>query len=227
MIKYDWIIIMSVTQTRIIQYISKNPSTKACDLSRALGMTVANIRYHLLNLEKAQIIVSEIDMTSKHRGHPIYLYHMNSRVQPHNLDHLADILLNELNKVIKSVDKAWVPRILAENLIQNLESDFRLPPQKTKLTHRLSEVSRFLDQYHYHASWEAHLTSPHIILGNCPYLAILPQHPELCQMDILLLEKLILKPIHQISKIDQGIPRSINCVFALNSQTDGKAIILE
>ncbi len=57
---------MNPTQTRILQYLKAHPAAAAAAISRALGMTTANIRYHLNSLEQAGLI--EVEVSSLARG---------------------------------------------------------------------------------------------------------------------------------------------------------------
>jgi predicted ArsR family transcriptional regulator len=68
------------------------------------------------------------------------------------------------------------------------------------ITKRLREAIRLFNSWNYLARWEAHADSPHIIFGNCPYLSILPSHPELCYLDRYMIETLVGSPAEQVAK---------------------------
>jgi predicted ArsR family transcriptional regulator len=66
-----------------------------------------------------------------------------------------------------------------------------------------------LNELQYQARWEASAWGPRLILGHCPYAAIVSDHPELCRMDAFLLETKIGKPVEQTGKLqinDTGLP---------------------
>jgi len=65
----------------------------------------------------------------------------------------------------------------------------------------------------YHARWEAGRAGPRVILGHCPYAAIIEKHPELCQMDAALLEELTGESAEQVAQI--GRDKSQACVFVM------------
>jgi predicted ArsR family transcriptional regulator len=69
------------------------------------------------------------------------------------------------------------------------------------MTQRLAKAVLRLNELGYQARWEAHSEAPHVILGHCPYALILPEHPELCQMDAHLLESLLGQPARQTKKL--------------------------
>jgi len=78
---------------------------------------------------------------------------------------------------------------------------------------RLNLIVEKLNQMNYHARWEAGREGPRVILGHCPYAAIIGKHPELCKMDAALLKDLMGQSAKQLSKI--GGDRSLSCVFAM------------
>ena len=209
---------MNPTQTRILQFLKAHPAAAASAISRGLGMTAANIRYHLIFLEQAGLIEVEVSPLEKGRGHPAHLYHLSIHAQQHNLVCLADILLAELMKEATPEASRLLAQTLAERLIQK-GSNLTVPPLKqSHLTQRLTGVAQSLYPFHYQARWEAHTGSPHFMIGQCPYLAIIDRHPVLCQMDAFLLEKLLSRPVRQVAKIGQGSPVSTTCIFEIDLQ---------
>ena len=58
-------------------------------------------------------------------------------------------------------------------------------------TRRLYTAIQNLNKMNYFAHWEARHEGPRIIFSHCPYAAILPEHPELCQLDEFLLEIMV------------------------------------
>jgi predicted ArsR family transcriptional regulator len=212
---------MNPTQTRILQYLKAHPAAAAVAISQALGMTAANIRYHLNSLEQGALIEVEVSPLAKGRGHPAYLYHVSIHAQQHNLDFLADILLAELMKeATPEASSPIVAQTLAERLIQK-GSHLTALPKQNHLTQRLTSVVQWLDPFHYQARWEAHSGSPHFMFGQCPYLAIVDRHPVLCQMDAYLLEKLLARPVRQVARIGQASeasPVSTTCIFEIDLQ---------
>jgi predicted ArsR family transcriptional regulator len=85
--------------------------------------------------------------------------------------------------------------------------------QPASLTHRLYQAIQRLNQMGYQARWEAHSEAPRLLLGHCPYAAILSKHPELCQMDAYLLEELMGVPADQIKKLAQDSRGARYCLF--------------
>jgi predicted ArsR family transcriptional regulator len=208
---------MSLTQQRIVQYLEKHPPASAGEMGAAFGMTAANIRHHLaLMIEGGTLEV--IRKTPSGRGRPIYLYRLSLESQADNLDGLAHILLTEFLAPAPRDDPPDPLRRLAARLLDLLKAGSPLPQTRSNLTLRLSNAVKVLNTWHYQARWEAHANGPHLMLAHCPYAAILPNHPELCQMDALLLEGLLGTAVKQTASQGLGAPA---CLFHIGKPNAG------
>ncbi len=212
---------MNPTQTRILQYLRNHPAATTAAISRALGMTPANIRHHLHILQGTGLIEASVSPSAKSRGRPELLYQLSLQAQSQNLHCLLDILLEILESQPASGTGAPLAQMLAEQLIKRGKNLAALQPMKSHLTQRLTAVSQSLDQFQYQARWEAHTSGPRFIFSQCPYLALVDRHPILCQMDVYLLEKLLSRSIRQISRIRQGTPQAAACIFEVGLQPAG------
>jgi len=175
-------------------------------------MTRANAHHHLeilVNQEMIQIVGKK---QSKDRGRPAVLYGLSRHSQGENLERLADALLTEYNQTSITEGRARPLKKIANLMVEKVKGDLKEPIQSeegTHITKRLRDAIQLIDSWHYHARWEAHSDSPQIILGNCPYLSILPSHPELCEIDRYLIETLVGTPAEQLAKRtpdERGIP---------------------
>ncbi len=195
------------TRLRILEYLRKQQTASALDLSRALGMTRANIRHHLVVLEHNELV----EVVGQHRegkGRPENIYGLSRRVLGDGLDELSSALLEEWLGVLPEREREAGLRSLAGRMGAGFGGE-----QTGPLPKRLNELVRFLNGFHYQARWEAGAAGARLILGHCPFSAIIERHLELCRMDAFLLEKCLGQPVWQTAKLErarQGLPQ---CVF--------------
>ena len=200
---------MQYTRQRILDYLQANPIVSAVTLSRSLQVTAANVRHHL-NLLLDQGLVEVIGQEpARGRGRPTKLFGLTPGATKNNLADLASAALRTCYSTPLSADQLAT---LVDHLIGELD-DFSPNPVQ-----RLNQVVTKLNQWHYHARWEASADGPRLILGHCPYLPILPEHPELCQMDALLLSKLVDLPVEQISKLERNPGGAPHCIFVTHKR---------
>lgn len=200
------ILMKPTTRLRILDYLRKQPAASALELSRALGVTRANVRHHLTVLE-ANGLVEVIGRRGMGRGRPENVYSLSRRVLGDSLDHLASALLEAHLGPLDANGREAALRSLAQRLATQAAGEAMSLPR------RLNETVRFLNERHYQARWEASAEGPRLILGHCPYAAILERHPELCLLDAFLLEERLGYPVQQVARLERVPSGARQCVF--------------
>ncbi len=202
---------MTTARQKIFTYISKRRSTSASEIARDLRMTQANARHHLAQLLKnGQVEIVGKRSVGKKGGRPVNIYAVSRNLLGDGLPSLSHHLLAEM------LDSATPPQ-KADTLARLAKRIANQSPQNTTKSPmlRLAETVKRLNQLGYESHWEAHASGPHIILGHCPYAAIIQQHPELCQMDAALLTECLTQRVEQIAKLEGTESGRPYCVFAV------------
>lgn len=196
------------TRHRIIDFLNKHTASSAEEISNALCMTKENIQYHLKRLGSDGLI--EIDTKKKIgdiiRGRPTNYYHLSAHYYPSDVLHLADCLLYQFSFQNASANDQHLRMSGLAHLM------FK-PVGCSNLSQTLQLAIKKLNDHHYQASWEARLSGPRIYFRNCPYAALLEDHPELCYLDKLILETLIGKSSRQIARVVFDDVIRLCCVF--------------
>lgn len=202
---------MKTTRQLILDYLEIKQAASPVDIARALHLTSANIRHHLsiLNEEGA---VEVIDRRRQERkGRPSRVYALRSRVTTHNLDKLTSALLVEIFLLLLPEERVPFLKRVARRLCPE--------PRQVNPSQRFVQAVRSLNNMNYQARWEARADAPRVIFGHCPYASILAEHPELCEMDTFLLERMLGQPVNLIAcreKTPQGLRQ---CVFTVGKKT--------
>ena len=195
------------TRLRILDTLRKQQAASAQELSRALGMTGANVRHHLAVMESSDLI-ELIGRRHEGRGRPENVYSLSRRVLGDGLDALASALLAaRRNEETESMREAFLQdtalRLAGE---APLSTGVSLPRRLSLMVERLNEM-------HYQSRWEAGADGARVFLGHCPYAAIIADHPELCHMDGYLLEQFCSLPVEQTAKLQPGLKGVPFCTF--------------
>jgi predicted ArsR family transcriptional regulator len=197
------------TRLRILDYLRKQQTASVHELSSALAMTGANVRHHLAVLESNDLI-EYIGQRREARGRPVNIYGLSRRVLGDGLDGLAGALLKIWFKDSLPTAKEDGLRSVAMQL-----GGENLPISESPLPRRLNQLVDRLNELYYQARWEAGAEGARLILGHCPYAAIISSHPELCQMDAFLLEKQAGLPVEQTAKLQPSAKGVPFCTFRL------------
>ena len=151
------------TRDRILAYLAENPIASAQSLSRAWGLTRADIRYHLNALADDGLIELAPQPSNKPagRGRPALHYRLKASAAPHNLDGLCGALIDAL---LETVGPERYDEALTRAACK-LSAGFSPPSVPVQ---RLNETVHFLNQRGYRARWEASASGPRILLRGCP-----------------------------------------------------------
>ena len=208
---------MKTSRQRLLEYIQAHRVVTVEDLSRALRMTRANARHHLGILKEQGVVELVGQRPSQGKGRPAQIYSLSEQMQSHNLDRLVSVLLQEILSP-KPIDKqvrvfqSLAQRMLASQPSERGSQEVQTPPSPN-LTQRLYAAVRRLNEFNYQARWEAHSLAPQLILGHCPYASILPQHPEMCRFDSVLLEEMLGCAVIQTAKLESDPRGAVHCIF--------------
>lgn len=176
---------MVTSRQRLYAFIEQHGPVSIQEISRAMHMTAANARHHLNILLEQGVVEVVGERAQGGKGRPSLLYALASQAQENNLDRLAGAGLEILAE--------QMPENYLEALARRLDESANGPLTVSggSLTQRLVGAVQRLNRMNYRARWEAHSQAPRLILGHCPYAALLASHPEMCQMDARLLGRLV------------------------------------
>ncbi len=199
------------TRSRILDYLRKQRAASVRELKAAMALTGADIRHHLADLE-ANGLIELVSLRREGRGRPVNIYGLSRQMRG---DGLADLNEAVLNVWLKNAPEAALEDGLKSVALQL--GGKNLPDVGTMLTLRLAGLIDRLNELHYQARWEAGVTGPTIILGHCPYAAIIRSNPELCRMDGFFLEQRVGSPVEQTAKLLKGTKGYPICAFRVTS----------
>jgi predicted ArsR family transcriptional regulator len=198
------------TRQRILEYFRKHQTATVSELEILFGLTGANMRHHLEVLEDNGLI-EVVGKRKESRGRPANIYGFSRRTQGNSLDKLAAALLDCLKD--NPGAKNWeihfmdVAQKLAGSQVEGL-------PVHKKL---LNTIER-LNELHYQARWEASAGGARIILGHCPFAAIIHEHPELCHLDALIIESRLELKTRQVEKLQFNDKGLSYCAFLVGGK---------
>lgn len=197
------------TRSRIINHLREHPTATAAEISRAWGLTLADIRYHLGALvEKGLVeVVPRDPKQALRRGRPTLTYRLATGAQPDNLAGLCAALLDQLlRNTSTNEEKSDQLRAAAEFMAR----DFVIPDSTVQ---RLNRAVAFLNRLSYQARWEASARGPRVLLRRCPYAVLLDRYPELCTLDRLLIGQLVGMPVKQAARANLQTGDPPTCIF--------------
>jgi predicted ArsR family transcriptional regulator len=179
------------TRQQIVDLLSKQDQANAAEISRALSVTQADVRYHLARmLEEGLILVGKPKFSGR-RGRPARRYSLALKSKQDNFDILTRAWLRSLQEEYTHQEKG----LFLVNIARQIPGEFK---PGGSLGKRLVRAVDQLNQQHYQARWEAHAEAPRVMFDRCPFAALRPEFPELCILDTYLLENLLDENVSQV-----------------------------
>lgn len=216
---------MSTSRQEILEYIRIHGAVSAVEIARALRMTRANAHHHLdilCDMDQIEVIGSR---PTGGRGRPAHLYRLSERNIGDNLDTLASAFLQVSYQNYEDRDHWQFLQSLAHIIVDQIAAELNIDKASggvpSSLTLRLNRAVQILNQMKYQSRWEAHADAPNLILGHCPYARIIDQHPELCQLDGMIIEEILGHSVMQVSKLSLNPSGLRFCQFRIGSFGSG------
>jgi len=198
---------------RYLAYFRKNQTASVDDLSRAMNVTPANVRHHLVGLLIDGSIVVVETRHGPQRGRPIKIFGLSRLAKGDNLDQLSDVLLIEW---LGAMGDNEIEAALGKVADRMSEKFSRI---SGNISRKLGYAVEQFSKMHYQARWEAHGSGPRVIFESCPYGSVVSSHPELCRMDSKILQNYFGGEVNQLAFREKGSKNIPVCIFAIHEKT--------
>ncbi len=198
---------------QILTHLRTNRSASVSEMAASLGVTRADIRYHLNALLDERLVeaIAAPDAPARAgRGRPAARFQLTGRSTPENYQALVFALLR-LHLKGNNLSQQEVAAALVDQVFGS--------PQMSPLplVQVLNNLVAELNRHHYQAHWEAQRAGPGIFFENCPYAGVVSEFPLLCEMDRLFLSQSAGMLAEQLQRIDKSRRKPPACLFRLKS----------
>lgn len=182
---------LSENQQRILDFLlEKHEGATLEDLSDLLGITKTAVKEHVLKLLSRDYLA--FSDSKGVVGRPKRRYHLTDagmEVFPRQYSWLSMMLLELLAEDMGAAAVSKIMRSLADKIAVTMKSRFTNLPIGPK---RFQEISNILNELGYRSSVKQSDLRKGVVIEatNCVYHSVAKTHPELCQFDTRLIEKI-------------------------------------
>ena len=189
------------TEERIQEVLRKQQQATCMELASKLGMTKANIQYHLQKMAQQKSVESRDLKLAEGKGRPVKIYRLQGQACENNYKSLCEIVLAELmhNRHLPEPEEGVMTRI-GERLAKKMMVSGQMIQRLNQLIHTLNRLG-------YQANWEARQRGPMITFRNCPYAAMLGAFPSLCLMDEQMIKSVLSAWVVKVEKSGTSIEK--------------------
>jgi DeoR family suf operon transcriptional repressor len=180
---------MQTRRQEILTILKQEGEATVDELAGTLDLTPVTVRHHLDILRAEGLVEASAIRRRRGPGRPQYVYTLTAEASSHfPMDY--DGLTNELLDEIKSTMGPETIRTLLDSIADHrLEEapkfDSNLPAEE-----RVERLVEFMVERGHLASLEKNDGGWLLHASNCPYLNVATSHPELCSIDLFLVEQL-------------------------------------
>jgi predicted ArsR family transcriptional regulator len=196
---------------KILEILKRHRHATVAELAAELDMAPVSVRHHLDLLIGDNLVCAPRVRRGSGAGRPKRVYALTPEAAahfPNNYRQLADESLNALKQLVSEEQVLSVMRALARRTAALAPADLETLP----LFDRIEVVATFLTEQGFMAGVEKNGNDLFLHTCNCPYAKLADAHPELCHMDLQLINDLTgLKP-QRIAHIANGDGR---CTYRL------------
>jgi predicted ArsR family transcriptional regulator len=201
---------------RILEILKRRKRATVAEIAHLLDMAPVSVRYHLDILQGDNLIAVSQVRREGSVGRPQQLYSLTADADEHfpdNYPALTAGLVQQLKKVLPADQLQAAFSAVAQEMAAELtlvRSPER-PEGPADEGQWMDGVVGFLNDRGYLARWERQSPaeepeSETILLHtfNCPYACLSGEHPELCGMDLALMQELTGRPCERTDALAQG-----------------------
>jgi predicted ArsR family transcriptional regulator len=173
------------TRGRIIVLLRRANQT-VDELAQHLSLTDNAVRAHLVTLERDGLVCQS--GARRGSGKPATVYSLTSEAEQHFSKAYAPVL-QQLLEVLSTYMPADTLEEIMQNVGRRLALQWNVPAGELRM--RLQQAVAILNELGGLAELEEHATIYMIQGHSCPLAALVPSHPEICQLTKTLLSELI------------------------------------
>ncbi len=195
-------------RTALLETLGRHGAMSLEELAQVSGKSKMSLRYHLGLLARQGMITVCRDPRHDGVGRPQALIALTGcacELLPKHYDRLAVDLLDELNAQAGPGRTRRLLRGLGRHAAAAMRPQARLVP-------RLNRAAKVLTARGYMASWAKKGDGYSIWLGNCPYRQVVNVHPEICEMDLAMVEAMVEGAASGVRCVQNGEAR---CEFVI------------
>ena len=205
---------MHPVRQKILDYLKRHGQATVTELAEHLDMAPVSVRHHLDLLIGDNLVEASRVRRKSGAGRPKRLYALTEHADalfPNNYQQLADESLAVLKRLLTPEQFAQVMLELANKTADRAPAGLEaLPPDE-----RLQEAIRFLNDEGYMAFCECGPEENILHTCHCPYRELVDGHPEICQIDQVLIRRLTGMTPVRLTHMAEG---EIRCTYRLLPQ---------
>ncbi len=205
---------MADTRQDILRILRERGQADVNELSAALGLSPVTVHYHINVLQRDGLL--EVQSLRQGVGRPKNVFALRDSAFerfPQSYHRLSDRLLEMLKSRLTEADIQQ----LFERIGQDIAAEHAAALQDKPLEEKIATLISLLGEEGFMSRLDK-LDNGQFVLTqyNCPYQYVVARHPEVCELDLQLMNSALGTPVQRHTCVVQG---DAVCTFHINTTT--------
>lgn len=193
---------MTDTRQDILNILRERGHADVNELSEALGLSPVTVHYHINVLQRDGLL--EVKALRQGVGRPKNVFTLNDNARdkfPQSYHRLSDRLLESLKSRLTEADI----QDLFERIGQEIAAEHAETLKDKSLEQKVELLSNLLGEEGFMSRLDK-VSSDHFVLTqyNCPYQYVVARHPEVCELDLQLMNTALGTPVKRHTCVVNG-----------------------
>ncbi len=202
---------MHPVRQKILEYLKRHGQATVTELADHLELAPVSVRHHLDLLIGDNLVETSRVRRQAGAGRPTRLYALTDQADslfPNNYQQLARESLHILKRTLSPEQFTEVMTELAHKAADRAPGGLEALPS----AERLQATIQFLNEEGYMAFCECEQDEIFLHTCHCPYKDLVSDHPEICQIDYVLIRRLTGMTPLRVSHMTNG---GVRCTYKL------------
>lgn len=193
---------MTDTRQDILNILRERGQANINELSEALGLSPVTVHYHINVLQRDGLLQIKALRQGVGRPKNVFTLHSNALDKfPQSYHRLSDRLLDILKSRLTETDI----QELFERIGREIAAEHAEALKNKSLEQKIEMLANLLGEEGFMSRLEK-ISSDHFVLTqyNCPYQYVVARHPEVCELDLQLMNTALGTPVRRQSCVVHG-----------------------
>jgi DeoR family transcriptional regulator, suf operon transcriptional repressor len=205
---------MTDTRQAILEYLRANGAADVNELAETLGLSPVTIHYHINVLQRDGLLETKDVRQGVGRPRKVFTLHNTAYEKfPQGYHRLSDRLLDILKSRMTEADI----QALFEHIGADIATEHALSLQGKPLEEKITTLVELLGEEGFMSQLEKIGADQFVLTQvNCPYQYVATRHPEVCELDLQLMNTALGTAVTRGACVANG---DAVCTFHIQSQS--------
>jgi DeoR family transcriptional regulator, suf operon transcriptional repressor len=199
------------SRDKILQTLLNHPRSSISHLAQQVGINAISVRHHLTALQADGLVTAEEERHGV--GRPRLVYRLTEK----GLEHFPTRYFRLTNRLLDQMHNTLPDEVvhsLFDQMAVQIASSYTQKAKFLTIEEKLELIKQALADEGFLVEWEKQGDTYRINEITCPYFHIGQSHPEVCNVDRMMISTVLAVPVEKITCVLQG---DAHCTYVIQN----------